>query len=207
MTVEAVIYDIGNVLIEWQPERYYDKAFGEKRRREMFEAVDLHGMNDDIDRGAPFRERIYAEAEVYPEFRAEIRDWYDNWIEMASPAIPHSVNLLRTLRTKGIPVFALSNFGVDSFAYAETKYPFLAEFDKRYISGHMEVIKPDPLIYEMVEKDCGIEPSGLLFVDDREDNIAAARARDWQGHLFEGPKGWADALVAHGLLTQEEAAL
>ncbi|MDE0588378.1 HAD family phosphatase [Halocynthiibacter sp. C4] len=205
MPVEAVIYDIGNVLIEWQPERHYDKTIGEKRRREMFEAVDLHAMNDEIDRGAAFKERIYEEAEKHPQFRAEIRDWYDSWIEMASPAIPHSVKLLRTLRSKDIPVFALSNFGVDSFAYAETKYPFLGEFDRRYISGHMKRIKPEPEIYEMVEQDCGIDPAGLLFVDDRQDNIDMARARGWQAHLFEGPQGWADELVRQGLLNAEEA--
>lgn len=205
-TIEAVIFDIGNVLIEWQPERYYDRTIGPDRRRAMFEAVDLHAMNDRIDMGEPFREVIYATAEDYPEWRAEIRDWYEHWIELASPMIPHSVKLLRTLRAKGIPVFSLTNFGIDSFAYAQTQYTFLAEFDRSYVSGHMKVIKPAPRIYEMVEQDCGIAPERLLFADDRADNIAAARARGWQAHLFEGPAGWAEALVAHGLLSDEEAA-
>ncbi|WP_172329531.1 HAD-IA family hydrolase [Mangrovicoccus sp. HB161399] len=206
MTVEAVIFDIGNVLIEWQPERYYDRVVGEARRREMFASVDLHGMNDEVDRGGDFTATIYAAAEKYPEFRGEIRQWHDNWIELASPEIPRSIRLLRALRAKGVPVFALSNFGIGSFAYAETKYPFLAEFDRRYISGHMQVIKPDPRIYEMVEEDCGIAPSALLFADDRADNIAAAAARGWQVHQFTGPEGWAETLVAKGLLSAEEAA-
>ncbi|WP_380056321.1 HAD family hydrolase [Falsihalocynthiibacter sp. SS001] len=207
MSVQAVVFDIGNVLIEWQPERHYDAKFGEARRREMFEAVDLHGMNDRIDMGGPFKDTIYDEAEKYSQYRAEIRDWFDSWIKMASPEIPQSVLLLRALRAKSIPVFALSNFGVESFAYAETVYPFLGEFDKRYISGHMEVIKPDQKIYEMVEADCGVAPAGLLFADDRVDNIAAADARGWQTHLFETPKGWAKRLVDEGLLTSEEAGL
>jgi 2-haloacid dehalogenase len=207
MMIEAVVFDIGNVLIEWQPERYYDAKYGEKRRREMFAAVDLHEMNDRIDRGAPFRETIYAQAEKTPAFGSEIRDWFDHWIEMASPEIPHSVHLLRTLRSKGVAVFALSNFGIESFAFAQTRYPFLSEFDQQYISGHMGVTKPAAKIYQMLEQESGIAPDRLLFADDRLENIEAARARGWQGHLFEGPDGWAKKLIALGLLTHEEATL
>ncbi|MFP4045334.1 MAG: HAD family phosphatase, partial [Rhodosalinus sp.] len=88
MQPHAVIFDIGNVLIEWQPERFYDAEIGEARRRAMFAAVDLHGMNDEVDRGADFRETIYATAERHPEFRDEIRMWHDRWIELAQPVIP-----------------------------------------------------------------------------------------------------------------------
>ncbi len=205
MTPEAVIFDIGNVLLEWQPERYYDAVIGEERRKEMFATVDLHGMNDRVDLGENFTDVIYETAEIYPNFREEIRMWHDKWIHLASPAIDHSVRLLRALRTKGVPVFALSNFGIESFDYAETQYPFLGEFDKRYISGHMKVIKPDPMIYEMLEQDCGVDPKALLFADDRDDNIAMAQSRGWQTHLFETAQGWADDLVTYGLLSPEEA--
>lgn len=205
MQPSAVVFDIGNVLIEWQPERFYDAVIGVDRRRAMFADVDLHAMNDRIDRGEHFRDTIYTVADTLPEWRAEIRMWHDNWIEMASPAIDRSVRLLRMLRTKGVPVFALSNFGIESFAYAETKYPFLAEFDRRYISGHMGVIKPDVLIYQMLEEDSGLRGAEILFVDDRSDNIDAAAARGWATHLFETPAGWADCLVAHGLLSSSEA--
>jgi 2-haloacid dehalogenase len=205
MQPSAVVFDIGNVLIEWQPERFYDAVIGVDRRRAMFADVDLHAMNDRIDRGEHFRDTIYTVADTLPEWRAEIRMWHDNWIEMASPAIDRSVRLLRMLRTKGVPVFALSNFGIKSFAYAETKYPFLAEFDRRYISGHMGVIKPNVLIYQMLEEDSGLPGAEILFADDRSDNIDAAAARGWATHLFETPAGWADCLVAHGLLSSSEA--
>jgi 2-haloacid dehalogenase len=90
--IEAVIFDIGNVLIEWNPERYYDATIGEVRRRAMFAEVDLHGMNDRVDLGEGFREVIYAKRRRrIPQWRAEIRDWHDNWIRLAAPAIPHSV--------------------------------------------------------------------------------------------------------------------
>ena len=205
MSIEAVIFDIGNVLIEWQPERHYDARIGEARRKAMFAEVDLHGMNDLVDKGGPFKETIYNTAAKYPDWEAEIRLWHDEWIHMASPPIDHSLHLLRSLRTKGVPVFALTNFGIESFAFAETQYGFLREFDRRYISGHMGVIKPDAEIYQRVEVDCGIAPEALLFADDRIDNIEAASARGWQTHLFEGPQGWADTLVSHNLLTEDEA--
>ncbi|WP_425044520.1 HAD family hydrolase [Primorskyibacter sp. S87] len=205
MQPQAVIFDIGNVLIEWQPERYYDRVIGEERRRAMFSEIDLHGMNDMVDRGNNFRDTIYDWAEKSPEWRDEIRMWHDNWLELATPEIPHSTRLLRALRTKGIPVFALTNFGIESFDFASMHYPVLAEFDRRYISGHMKVIKPEAEIYEMVEADCGLPPEALIFTDDRIDNIRAAQDRGWQTHHFLGPQGWADCLVKARLLTEEEA--
>ena len=206
MTIQAVIFDIGNVLIEWQPERYYDRVIGEDRRRAMFAEVDLHGMNHRVDLGEGFRDVIYEVADQHPDWRDEIRQWHDSWIELAQPVIPHSLTLMERLRAKGVPVFALTNFGIESFAYAQTQYAFLSEFDHAYVSGHMRVAKPDPKIYEMVEEHSGIAPDALLFADDRADNIAAAQARGWNAHLFEGPRGWADCLVRHGVLTVEEAA-
>ncbi|WP_126974955.1 HAD-IA family hydrolase [Frigidibacter oleivorans] len=205
MTPKAVVYDIGNVLIEWQPERFYDTIMDIDRRKRLFAEVDLHGMNEEIDAGALFRETIYDWADRHPDWANEIRLWHDRWIDMASPIIDRSLRLLRALRGKGVPVFALSNFGIHSFAYAQTQYPFLTEFDRPYISGHMGVTKPSARIYEMVEQDCGLPPGALLFTDDRADNIAAAAARGWQTHLFDGPDAWAARLVAEGLLTEAEA--
>lgn len=202
-SIDAVIFDIGNVLIEWQPERYYDRVIGEERRRRMFAAVDLHAMNDEVDRGGDFRQVIYDTAEAYPEWREEIRAWHDNWLELAQPAIEPSIALLRSLRSAGVPVFALTNFGIGSFDLAERHYTFLKEFDRRYISGHMQVIKPDPRIYEMVEVDCGIAPARILFTDDRLENIEAATNRGWRTHHFDGPDGWGRRLVSEGLLPEK----
>ena len=204
---QAVIFDIGNVLIEWNPERYYDSQLGEAERRRLFAEVPLTQMNLDIDAGAPFRETIYDMAEKHPRWADPIRWWHDRWIHMASPRIEPSIALLRRLRDKRIPVFALTNFGTHSFAYAETQYDFFTEFDRRYISGELGVIKPDPAIYAAVESDCGLPPDTLLFTDDKVENVQAAAQRGWQTHLFDGPRGWALRLVAAGLLTEQEAAL
>lgn len=198
--IKAVIFDIGNVLIEWRPERFYDAQIGVEKRKKMFDSVDLHGMNDVVDSGGPFQKTIYTWAEKYPEFRTEIRMWHDHWIEMATPAIDLSWASLRALQAKGIPVFALSNFGIDSFAYAKTKYPELGTFDQLYISGYMGVIKPAKQIYQLLEDGCGLAPDALLFTDDRSENIDAAGDRGWNTHLFEGPEGWVDCLIDHGLL-------
>ena len=205
MTVQAIVFDIGNVLIEWQPERFFDRVIGAERSAEFFAAIQLHEMNDRVDKGEVFHDVIAETIAQNPNWTDELTLWRDRWIEMASPAIDHSVRLLRALRRAGHPVFALSNFGNETFAIAEPEYPFLEEFDKRYISGSLQVIKPAVAIYEHVENDCGIVPSGLLFVDDRHDNIAAADARGWKTHLFEGPTGWAERLVQEGLLTPEAA--
>ncbi len=207
MGVEAVIFDIGNVLTRWQPEAFYDRVIGEARRRALFAAVDLHGMNDAVDAGAEFRDTVYGWAEDYPEWSAEIAMWHDRWIELASPRIEGSIALLRALRGKGVAVFALTNFGASSYAAAVPLLDFLSEFDREYVSGRMGVIKPDPRIYEMVEQDCGIAPERLLFTDDRAENIAAAAVRGWGTHHFTDWQGWARRLVAEGLLTEREAGL
>lgn len=203
--VEAVIFDIGNVLIEWQPEQYYDALIGETRRRAMFSEIDLHGVNERSDMGENLAEVIAETALKHPDWHDEIMIWNDKWIELASPEIPHSVRLLRALRANGVPVFSLTNFGIQTMEIARAKYDFLNEFDREFVSGHMAQVKPGARIYEMLEEGCGVAPHALLFADDRDENIEAALARGWKGHLFTDPQGWADRLVNEGLLSAEQA--
>lgn len=202
---QAVVFDIGNVLLEWQPERFYDTIMDPADRARMFAEVDLHAMNELVDLGGDFGALVAATAEAHPEWTPFIRRWQANWLDMASPEIPHSIRLLRALRARGIPVFALSNFGTETFAMAQGHYPVLTEFDRYFISGHMGVTKPDPEIYRRLEEESGIAPGLLLFADDRANNIEAAAARGWQTHLFDGPEGWARRLVAEGLLPEDAA--
>lgn len=206
MKPQAVVFDIGNVLIEWVPERFFDAQIGEDKRRALFAAVDLHKINDRVDIGENFH-TVWAEAAVtYPEWRTEVEMWHDRWIDLASPEVPHSVRLMYALQKRGVPVFSLTNFGIETYDIAALKYPFLRDFDRDFISGHMALIKPDPAIYQVLEDTSGIAPEALLFTDDRADNIEAAKARGWQTHLFEHPQGWADRLVAAGLLDAQDAA-
>jgi 2-haloacid dehalogenase len=206
MSPRAVVFDIGNVLIEWNPERMYDRVIGEARRRAMFEAVDLHGMNIRVDAGANWINEVRALASAHPDFADEVMLWHDRWIEMASPVIPQSVRIMEALQRKGIPVFALTNFGIETYDHAVTHYPFFDRFDRAFVSGRLGVMKPEARIYEIVEAVSGLRGAELIFADDRPENIAAAEARGWKGHVFTGPEGWAARLVAEGLLTAEEAA-
>lgn len=203
----AVIFDIGRVLIDWDPEGFYDRAIGPAARAALFAEVDLHGANLAIDRGAPFAGTIEALAARHPDHAEAIWLWHDRWLDMASPEIPGSVALLRALRARSVPVFALTNFGIDTFAQAEAAYPFLRDFDRRYISGHLGLLKPEEALYAHVEADCGLPPGALLFTDDRPENVAAAAARGWRTHLFEGSRGWAEQLLDEGLLNRADIAL
>ncbi len=205
MKPQAVVFDIGNVLIEWQPERFFDSVTGANRRRAMFAAVDLHGMNDRVDRGETFRDVIVETAQATPHWHDEIMLWHDRWLDMAAPAIDHSVRLMTALQARGIPVFSLTNFGIQTYALASSRYPFLRAFDRDFISGHIGSIKPDAAIYETVERESGLLPEALLFTDDRPENIAAAQTRGWQTHIFTGSQGWAKRLVSAGLLSEEDA--
>ena len=207
MTPKAVIFDIGNVLIEWKPERFYDSVIGPEKRSALFGEVDLDGMNAAIDAGAFFKETVYQTARAHPKWQAEVEMWYDRWIEMASPRIEGSIHLLRLLRAKGIAVFTLTNFGIYSFEYAQTQYDFLNEFDRFYVSGRIGLLKPDPELYAFVERDCGLVGAELIFADDREANITTAKARGWQVYQFGTAQGWADKLVEVGLLTIKEGQL
>jgi 2-haloacid dehalogenase len=204
---QAVIFDIGNVLIGWQPEAFYDSRIGKARRRAFFAEVPIHEANIEIDRGAPFRATLQALADAHPQWADEVMWWHHDWLAMVHPVINESVATLNALKARGVPVFALTNFGAETFQIALRAFPFLSAFDRAFVSGEMRLIKPDPAIYSAVEQGTGLAPEGLLFTDDKPENIQAAAARGWQTHLFTGWRPWADRLVAAGLLTPTEAGL
>ncbi len=204
--VEAVVFDIGRVLIDWDPAGFYDREIGPDARARLFAEVPLEAANLEVDRGAPLRETIYALAAEHPDWADAIRLWHDRWLEMASPAIEGSVALMRALQARGVPCWALSNFGAEPFEIAEEAYPFLAEFDGRVISSHIGALKPEPEIFETLELAAEMSGAQLFFTDDRPENIKAAAQRGWRTHLFNWPDGLARALVDVGLLTKEELA-
>jgi 2-haloacid dehalogenase len=204
---QAVIFDIGNVLTRWQPEVFYDRVIGPERRQALFAKVDLIGMNQSLDAGAPFRETVYHLANAHPDWATEIRWWHDRWADLTLPHIDGSIALLRALKAKGVAVFALTNSGASVFETARQSQDFLQLFDRCYVSGAMGVMKPDPAIYKAVEDDCGLAPADLLFTDDKAENITAAARRGWRAHQFESWQGFAARLVAEELLTKSEAGL
>jgi 2-haloacid dehalogenase len=200
---KLVVFDIGNVLLEWRPERLYARLIPDPAEREaFFQETQIFDMNLDVDRGAPFKEHIYAHAQKFPKYQALIRAWHDHWAEMASPQIDGTVALMRTLKARGVRIAALSNFGVESFDYACTIYPFLNEFDVPVISGREETIKPEPRIYEILEERTGLLGQDIFFTDDNAKNVAAARARFWQSEIFTSPRLLGRQLHARGLIGQ-----
>lgn len=200
-TIRAVIFDIGNVLLEWDPDKLFTKVIPDPEARAQFYAeAETDSMNLDIDRGAPFQARVNAQAERFPEHAENLQIWHDRWIDMIGPEISGSVSLLHALRADQVPVFALSNFGTETFDIAQKVFPFLSSFDRRYISGPMGMVKPDADIYAAVEADCGFSGAELVFIDDREDNIAAAIDRGWYGICYRNPEFLKQELWKLGLL-------
>ena len=198
MTV--VVWDIGNVLLEWQPRAYFARRMGAARTDAFFAAVDLDAANLAVDAGGPFPATIRALAQDHPDWAEPIGWWCDDWLALCAPVIGRSVRLLEALHARDVRCHALTNFGRETFAMARAAHPFLRLFDGATVSAHLGVVKPDPAIYAAVEAATGAAPGDLLFTDDRADNVAAAAARGWRTHLFDGAEGWAARLVAEGLL-------
>lgn len=207
MTAKAVVFDIGNVLVTWQPEAFFDREIGADRRVAMFSETGILLLNEEIDNGAPFRASVEALARRHPQWEGELMLWRDRWTDLVLPVIDGSVALLRALKAKGVPVFALTNFGSETFVTAQEVFPFLREFDRAWVSADLRVMKPDPRIYQILETDSGLSGPDLIFTDDKAENIQAAAARGWQTHLFTGWQGWARRLVEDGFLTEQEAGL
>ena len=200
---KAAVFDLGNVLLQWNPEAYYDEIVGPERRKAFFAQVPVGRLNDRSDLGENLSDLVEEFAPLYPGWEREIQMWWEDWPKICAPEIPGSVTLLRRLKERGVPVFSLTNFGVQTLGIAQKNYPFLTLFDREFVSGALQVMKPDVGIYEALEQGTGLSGAELIFADDRADNIEAARARGWQTHLFENPKGWEAALVDAGLLGAE----
>lgn len=201
-TPEIVVFDIGNVLVEWQPERTYAEEFGPDRAAAFFRDVPIHRAHLGVDAGARFG-TILDLIEDHPAYAAEIRFWVEGWSRLTDRRIDGSIRLMRTLQARGVPVWALTNFGEEPYEISCIDHPFLTEFDGAVVSGRIGLIKPDPAIYQALEEAVMTRGAKILFTDDRPENIAAARARGWQVHLFEGSGGWGQCLVDSGLLMPE----
>ncbi len=172
-----VVFDIGNVLLRWDPRNLFRKVFEDEARMERFLAtacrMDWIAHTDIV---ADFSQAVEARAKAFPEFADELGLFDTRWIETLGGPIEENVALLRRLRAAGRPVHALSNFATQKFALARERYEFLGEFDTCVISGHVGFIKPDPRIFEILFKRVGRPTSELLFVDDSIANVRASQA-------------------------------
>jgi 2-haloacid dehalogenase len=172
-----VVFDIGNVLLRWNPRNLYRKAFDDEARMERFLSTALAmDFVAHTDTAPDFAAAVEARAKAFPEFADELRLFHERWIETLGGPIDENVALLRRLKAAGRPVHALSNFAADKFALARELHDFLDAFDVAVISGHVGAVKPEARIYEILFERAGAAPRELLFIDDSPANVRAAEA-------------------------------
>ena len=206
MAYAAMVFDIGNVLVEWRPEALYEKLIAEDAARARFlREICPPEWNARFDRGEPMPEGVEAHAERHPEHAELIRAWWLRWPEMFGPAIEGSLACLRAVRATGLPVYGLTNFAAETFEIATKMYPALTEFDGVVVSAHLGRNKPEPEIYAALEAMAGVAPEALFFADDSFPNVEAARARGWTAHHFRGAAGLRQALIEADILKPHQA--
>jgi len=172
-----VVFDIGNVLVRWNPRNLFRKTMKDEARMERFLAAALSmDFVSLTDIAADFSLAVKERAKAFPEFAHELHLFDERWVETIGGPIEENVALMRRLKAAGRPVYALSNFATVKFAIARRMYDFLSEFDEAVISGHVGAVKPDPRIFEILFERVGRRPEELVFVDDQIKNIEAARA-------------------------------
>ena len=198
--VTNVVFDIGRVLIRWDPSLLYDRLLPEPGRSAWFLATILpHEWNLELDRGTSFAEGLAERIAAHPEWEREIRAWDTCWHEMVPGAIEGTVDLLENLRAKGVPTYSITNFSREKYAEARERFPFLKGFRDTVVSAHERLVKPDPAIYRVLLARNGLDPATCLFIDDVAENVEGARSVGMRGHHFLSPEGLAAELAALGL--------
>jgi 2-haloacid dehalogenase len=197
--MREVVFDIGNVLLRWDPRNLFARVFDDRAAMELFleQALPMSFIAD-TDVARDFADMIEARVRVYPEYARQLRLFDTRWAETLGAPIDENVALLRRLKAGGARVHALSNFAHEKFALAATMHPFLREFDVAVISGHEGVAKPDARIYEILRERTGA--GDLLFVDDSPRNVEAARACGIEAIHYAPGVDLASELMRRGLL-------
>jgi 2-haloacid dehalogenase len=196
----VVVFDIGNVLLEWDPRHLYRKIFlGDEERMETFLAtVCTVDWNLEQDRGRRWAEAVAERVALHPEWREEIAAYDARWLEMVPGVIAGTVAILERLRAADVPTYAITNFSTEKFAVARERFPFLGGFKDVVVSGEVGLVKPDPEIFALFLARNDLNAGDCLFVDDVADNIATAYAAGFIAHHFTTPEAFASVLRAHG---------
>jgi 2-haloacid dehalogenase len=196
----AVAFDVGGVLIHWDPRLLFRKLLPSEDQVERFLAeVCTSDWNAALDAGLPLEQGIAERVARFPEHEALIRAYGERFAEMMLP-MPASIALLAELRARGVALYALSNWNADTFARTRALFPFLAAFDGLVISGQIGLAKPDPRIFRHLLDAHALAAGDVLFVDDRAANVEAARESGIEGVVFEGAARLRAELVRRGLL-------
>jgi 2-haloacid dehalogenase len=201
LATKAVVFDLGGVLIDWDPRHLYRKLLADEAAVEEFLAtVCTPEWNAELDRGRPFAEGVAELVERHPEHAAAIAAYHERWPEMVAGDIPGTVEVLAELRAAGVPLYALTNWSAETFAITRGRFEFLEWFDGLLVSGEERVTKPDPAIFQLLLDRFGLDPTATVFVDDSAANVAAARRLGFDAIGFTGHEELRRELVARRLL-------
>ena len=202
MTIKNVIFDFGNVLFRWDPKVLYRKIFDDEQEIDYFleNICTPHIWNLQADAGcslAVITKELVAE---YPHYKMQIEAFYDRWEEMLTGEVDGSVDILRELHDKNIPLYGLTNWSAELFPVAQRRFDCLGLFNDIVVSGSEKTAKPEADIYHILLKRNNLDPKTCLFIDDRQDNIDTGESLHIKGHLFTDAPSLRADLVLHNIL-------
>jgi 2-haloacid dehalogenase len=200
--ITTIIFDLGGVLIDWNPEYVFKDVIPDAERRAFFfQNICTHDWNVEQDAGRRIAVATEILVQEHPAWEAEIRDYYGRWEEMLGGPIPETVALLRTLRDRGQHrLLALTNWSNETFPVALERYDFLHWFEGIVVSGDEGTRKPFPDIYQILLDRYQVNPEEAVFIDDSHHNILGAEALKIKGIHFLSPSQLQDTLLAWGVL-------
>ena len=196
------MFDIGNVLIEWDPRHLYRELFvGRPDAMEWFlEHICTAAWNLEQDRGRTWADGVGVLVAERPEWRSEIEAFDRRWHDMIPRIIEGTVAILGALRQAGVPLYAITNFSSEKFAESTVRFPFFAWFDGTIVSGDEQLLKPSTRIFELLCTRYGLEAAHCVFIDDVPDNVAAATTAGMVGIHFTSPATLKADLVECGFV-------
>lgn len=202
MSVRYALFDLGRVVLDWEPSRLYSKFFKTDEELSWFLAnvctMDWHVRHDS---GESFADTRPGLIEKFPQFEEHILAWGDRWMEMFAGYIDGTPEVIEQLTTKGVPLYALTNMPSETKELMDEHFPLLTIFQDIIVSGDEKLVKPDPAIYNVTLARMGSPaPSEVIFIDDSEKNITAAAALGFETHWFKGAAGLEAKLIEVGLL-------
>jgi len=200
-TVDTAVFDLGGVLIDWDPRHLYRTLFDDEAEMEAFLAtVTTPEWNLAQDAGRSWAEAIEELAARHPEQRERIEAYWRRWPETLGDAIEPTLAVLAELHARGVRLLALSNWSAETFPLARPRYPFLEWFDGIVISGEERLVKPDPRLFAVLVDRFGVEPAATVFVDDQPRNVEAAADLGFRAIRFVDAASLRDDLRGLGLL-------
>jgi 2-haloacid dehalogenase len=189
MTITTIIFDLGNVLVEWNPMHVFHDYFDSvERRNYFFENICTSEWNEMQDEGRSIVEATQELVKKFPEWEQPIRDYYGRWTEMLKGPIHESVEIFRQLKESGkYKIYALTNWQAGLFDIALVRYNFLHWFDGRVVSGEEKTRKPFAEFYQRLFDRYNVNPAESLFIDDSLRNVKAAEELGLKIVHFQNP--------------------